>query len=148
MAQILLPREDKLGLLKTYIYNSKLPRDQLTTSNSIFVAQKKLDFPVNYADFSGFGKLGVSSKTLGHDYIHVSLFWDVIEPKQTDPALKQIRDIAKILSKFTKEDLRLLSCLLFYGEKGLCPSERKKARMLLRNLVLKTKPKRTTTRST
>jgi hypothetical protein len=136
MAQILLPRENTLGLLKTYVNSIKYPEDQLSTSNSIFIAQNELNFPFSYKDFEGFGKLGVSSKRLAHDYILVNMFWDIIEPKSMAPVIKEVRKIAQTLSKFSKEDLRILTCLLFYGEKTLGDSEKKRARVLQKEILL------------
>ncbi len=130
MAQISIPQEHKLTLLKTYVNHFRFV-DQLSVSNSLFISQTKFSSPVVYHDFEGFGKLGVISKKLARDYIQLKVFWDNIGSDIDGATVEHIQKMAKALAKLSQEDLRILSCLFFYGLQVLNANERREVRKSL-----------------
>lgn len=87
--------------------------DQLTLNNMVFLAQKMFSFRELYSDFRGFGKLGVSSPSLGWEYNRLYNVWEDL-PKEVDSEIvKQTMEIAGKFRQLSHKEIALLACFLF-----------------------------------
>jgi hypothetical protein len=129
-------REEKIAMLKTYLDSFK-KSDRRSVSNSIYLGQEMLGLPKNYDDFIGFGKLGVSSYQLHIDYSIIK--YNSIELSSSgevwNSVPEQFREVGEGLSRLSGEELRLVTCLLWYNGMILNEEEKEQARAIKERML-------------
>jgi len=120
-------RKEKIIMLKAYMDSFK-KSDRRSVSNSIYLGQVMFELPRNYDDFIGFGKLGVSSYRLHTDYsIIKNNSMELSTEEVLNSVLEKFRKVGGSLSKFSGEELRLVSCLFWYNGTILNEKEKEQA---------------------
>jgi len=127
-------KNERLQKLQVFLYGFGM-RDRRSVNDAIYIAQNLVSgFPELYTDFKGFAKLGVSSLTLHEDYsiLQENAFQLPELPKNEE--MERIKIAGKVLSKYPREILELISCSLYYKGNMLLEEEVEKARDFIDNL--------------
>lgn len=124
---------ERRNRLQTYISESKL-KNRRAINNGIHVSQQIKMVPMVYRDFQSFGKLGVSSFKLNWDYSIINGKSKNLACKPTK-STKAFKKAARFLSKYSDDELRLISCLLWNNGKILSSEERETANQIMRNTM-------------
>lgn len=105
--------------------------DRRSINNGFYISQEMLGFPKYYLDFEGYGKSGVSSFMLQLDYtILKNNSHKASRVEIENRNLEKVQDVGKYLSRYSPEDLRIVSCLLWYNGNMLTSAEKVKANTL------------------
>lgn len=119
--------------LKAYLNTFRL-KDRRSVNNSIFAGQKIKIVPLIYNDFQGFGKLGVSSFKLNWDYSILNGKRRTFAHKPTKFS-KEFEKAGLFFSKFSSEELRLVSCLFWKNGTSLNLKEKENAKLVKRRMM-------------
>lgn len=118
-------------VLRVYLNSSKFKKRRVI-NNGVYVSQQIEIVPTVYEDFQSFGKLGVSSFSLNWDFNIIN--GKTAKPPHKTDSEKGFEKAARFLSKYSRDELRLLSCFLWKDGSNLSSEERENADQILRNV--------------
>lgn len=133
LSEMEVGKPERMNNLMVYLSISK-SRNRRTLNNGIYVSQQTGIVPPVYTDFQSFGRLGVSSFELNWDYS--ALNGQPIEPNYNlGSSAKTFEKAARLLSNYSFDEVRLLSCLLWNDGKSLSSEERRAADRIKRRVT-------------
>ena len=125
---------ERLQKLQVFLYGFGM-RDRRSVNDAIYIAQNLVSgFPKLYTDFEGFAKLGVSSSTLHEDYSILQEDTSQLPELPDNEEMEMIKIAGKVLSKYPRGILELISCFLHYGGNMLLKEEVERAKNFIENL--------------